>query len=243
MIIHIFDSQQELNQTGAGIITALIQTKPNAVLGLATGGTPVGIYEELVKNYNLGRVSFSHVKSFNLDEYVGLPEDHPESYRSYMNHHLFDHVDIQKDQTHVPNGNAADVDAECEEYDARMADVGQVDLQILGIGHNGHIGFNEPDRELTAGTHQVELKAETRQANARYFPSMDDVPTHAITMGVGSIMKAKSIILIVRGADKAEIVKRALYGPITTDCPASLLQTHPNLIVLVDKEAGRALVE
>ncbi|MCR8643690.1 glucosamine-6-phosphate deaminase [Paenibacillus sp. N1-5-1-14] len=243
MIIHVFNSQQELNQAGAGIITALIQTKPDAVLGLATGGTPVGIYEELVKNYNAARVSFRHAKSFNLDEYVGLPDGHSESYRTYMNHHLFDHVDIQMEETHVPNGNADDVDEECEEYDAMMADAGQVDLQILGIGHNGHIGFNEPGRELTAGTHRVELKAETREANARYFPSIDEVPTHAITMGIASIMKAKQIILIVRGADKAEIVERALFGPITTDCPASLLQAHPNLVVLLDNEAGSGLIE
>jgi len=241
LIIHKFESQQELNEVGAGIITALVQTKPNAVLGLATGGTPVGIYEAIVSSYRKGRVSFKSVTTFNLDEYVGIAEDHPESYHAYMKHHLFDHIDVDMSRTNIPNGNAPDPIAESARYDRLLEDMGQVDLQILGLGHNGHIGFNEPDTFLHSGTHQVELKAETREANARFFDSIDEVPTHALTMGVGSILKAKSILLVVRGADKADILERALKGPITTDCPASLLQTHANLIVLVDNEAGRNL--
>ncbi|MGG1556202.1 MULTISPECIES: glucosamine-6-phosphate deaminase [Paenibacillus] len=239
MNIHVFQNQQELNEAGAGIITSLVQMQPKAVLGLATGGTPVGIYEELVKTFNKGRVSFKQVTSFNLDEYVGLPIDHAESYHAYMNHHLFSHIDLPASSAHIPNGNAGDLEAECQRYNDLLEEAGQIDLQILGLGHNGHIGFNEPDDALTSGTHIVELKAETREANARFFDSIDEVPTHALTMGVGTILKAKTILLIVRGADKAEIVHRALTGPITTEVPATLLQTHPHLVVLLDAEAGR----
>ncbi|MNH96119.1 Glucosamine-6-phosphate deaminase 1 [compost metagenome] len=242
MNIHTFANQQELNEAGAGIIIGLIQTKPDAVLGLATGGTPVGIYEELVKSYNKGRVSFKSVTSFNLDEYVGLPEDHQESYHTYMKHHLFAHIDLPAEQIHIPDGNAADAEEECNRYNREIEKAKQIDLQILGLGHNGHIGFNEPDQSLVSGTHLVELQPETREANARFFDSIDDVPTQALTMGVGTILKAKTILLIVRGADKAEIVHRALTGPITTELPASLLQTHPNLVVLLDAEAGRLFV-
>ncbi|MBB6635163.1 glucosamine-6-phosphate deaminase [Cohnella thailandensis] len=241
MNVLIFDSNEKLNEAGANIITSLIQTNPRAVLGLATGGTPVGVYEQVVKDYDRGLVSFKSVKTFNLDEYVGLPEDHPESYHSYMNHHLFRHIDLPAKNVHIPNGNAEDLEAECRSYDERIADAGQIDLQLLGLGHNGHIGFNEPAHALIRGTHIVDLAEETLKANARFFDSIDDVPKQALTMGVGTILKAKMILLIVRGADKAEIVHRALTGPITTDVPASLLQTHPHLVVLLDQEAGRLM--
>lgn len=239
MIIHKLHSEQELNESGAGMITGLVLTKPDAVLGLATGGTPVGIYEELVKFCKKGRVSFKRVTTFNLDEYVGLPEDHPESYHTYMKRHLFDHIDIPQEQAHIPNGNASDPEEECRLYNKLLEAAKQIDLQILGLGHNGHIGFNEPDHSLISGTHLVHLKKETREANARFFDSIEDVPSQALTMGVGTILKAKTILLVVRGADKAEIVHRALTGPITTELPASLLQTHPNLVVLLDEAAGR----
>lgn len=239
MNIHTFRSNQELSEAGAGIISGLIQTNPRSVLGLATGSTPIGIYEELVKSFNRGLISFKHVTTFNLDEYAGLPADHPESYHSYMNQHLFSHIDLPAGQRHIPNGMATDLEAECVRYNALLEDAKQIDLQILGLGHNGHIGFNEPDDELNSGTHIVELKESTRQANARFFDSLDQVPTHALTMGVGTILKAKTILLVVRGADKAEIVHEALTGPIKTEIPASLLQTHPNLVVLLDAEAGR----
>ncbi|RUS45233.1 glucosamine-6-phosphate deaminase [Cohnella sp. AR92] len=241
MNVLIFDSNEKLNEAGANIMTSLIQTNPRAVLGLATGGTPVGVYEQVVKDYDRGLVSFKGVTTFNLDEYVGLPEDHPESYHSYMNHHLFRHVNVPAGQIHIPNGNAADLEAECRGYDEKIADAGQIDLQLLGLGHNGHIGFNEPAHALIRGTHIVDLAEETLKANARFFDSVDDVPKQALTMGVGTILKAKMIVLIVRGADKAEIVHRALTGPITTDVPASLLQTHPHLVVLLDQEAGRLM--
>jgi glucosamine-6-phosphate deaminase len=239
MNLHKFQNEQELNEAGAGIITSLVQMQPSAVLGLATGGTPVGIYEELVKAYKKGRVSFKAATTFNLDEYVGLPEDHPESYHAYMHHHLFNHIDVPPEQINIPNGNAANLEEECLRYNQELAKAKQIDLQILGLGHNGHIGFNEPDPSLVSGTHLVQLKQETREANARYFNSIDEVPTHALTMGVGTILKAKTILLIVRGADKAEIVHRALTGPIQTELPATLLQTHPHLVVLLDAEAGR----
>jgi len=241
MNVLIFDSADKLNETGAGIITGLVQTNPRAVLGLATGGTPVGVYEQVVSGFRRGLVSFRQATTFNLDEYVGLPADHPESYHSYMNHHLFRHIDLPAAQAHIPNGNAEDLEAECRRYDEMIADAGQIDLQLLGLGHNGHIGFNEPAHALIRGTHIVDLAEETRRANARFFSGIGEVPRQALTMGVGTILKAKTILLIVRGADKAEIVHRALTGPITTDCPASLLQTHPHLVVLLDDEAGRLM--
>lgn len=241
MNILTFETNEELNKVGANIIASLVQTNPYAVLGLATGSTPIGIYQELIRTYQNGHVSFKHVTSFNLDEYVGLPDGHPESYRTFMNNQLFNHIDIPMEQTHVPNGNAADLAAEGARYDEMMATKKQIDLQILGLGHNGHIGFNEPDHALNSGTHLVQLKESTREANARFFNSIDEVPTQAITMGVGTILKAKMIMLVVRGRDKAAIVKRALQGPITTDCPASLLQTHSNVVVLLDKEAAGEL--
>ena len=241
MNILTFDSHEKLHQAAAGIIAGLVQTNPKAVLGLATGGTPVGIYEELVKLHRSGLVSFKSATSFNLDEYVGIPADHPESYHAYMNKHLFSLTDFSPERTHIPNGNAKDPEQECVRYDTLLESVGQIDLQLLGLGHNGHIGFNEPDRSLKNGTHIVELRAETREANARFFNSIDEVPTHALTMGIGSILKAKMILLVVKGADKAGIVRTALQGPITTECPASLLQTHPNVVVLLDQEAGRLL--
>ncbi|MGN7360045.1 glucosamine-6-phosphate deaminase [Paenibacillus sp. SAF-054] len=242
MNIYTFKQEADFVNTGASLIASLLHTKPRSVLGLATGSSPIGIYQRLIEMNQQGLVSFAKASSYNLDEYVGLPEGHPESYRYFMNDKLFNHIDIKMENTHVPDGNAADLEAECQKYDAMLEENGPVDLQILGLGHNGHIGFNEPDEGLVGGTHLVELQEKTRTANARFFPSLDDVPTQAVTMGVGSILKAKQILLLVRGEDKAEIVKRALKGPITSQCPASLLQCHPNVVVLLDQGAGRLLV-
>jgi len=236
-----FDSEDQLNEAGAGILTSVVQTNPAAVLGLATGGTPVGIYAQLALTYRRGLVSFAKATTFNLDEYVGLPPGHPESYHAYMEQHLFRHVDLSPERTHIPNGGAPDPAEECRRYDELIRQARQLDLQLLGLGHNGHIGFNEPSHALLSGTHVVDLAAETRAANARYFAGPDEVPTQAITMGVGTILKARMILLVVKGADKAEIVHRALTGPISTDCPASLLQTHPHLVVLLDRAAGKRL--
>lgn len=241
MNIFKFQHDEDFVQTGANLIASLLQSKPKAVLGLATGSSPVGVYARLVEMHRKGLVSFSKASSYNLDEYVGLPVDHPESYRSFMNHHLFNHVDIDITRTHVPNGNAPDLEAECKAYDKMVEENGPIDLQILGIGSNGHIGFNEPDVSLTSGTHVVDLLEETREANARFFPSIDDVPRQAITMGIANIMKARQIVLLARGEEKAEAIRNAVQGPITTQCPASLLQSHPNVIVLVDEGAGKWL--
>lgn len=240
MHIHIFDTSEQLDRFAADLFIDLIESKPDAVLGLATGSTPVGIYATIVEQAKHKNVSFRGVTTYNLDEYVGLPPENDQSYAYYMNQHLFSHIDINPERTHLPNGMAADPQAECERYEA-MLEERHADIQLLGLGHNGHIGFNEPDTELSAGTHVVQLKEETREANARFFASMDEVPTAAFTMGVGSILKANTILLVVRGSDKAHIVKEALTGPITTQVPASLLQTHPRVIVLLDREAGRML--
>ena len=234
MILHKFKDQNELNRVGADLLLSIVRSKPNAVLGMATGGTPVGIYQEMVKSYQQGLVSFKEVTTFNLDEYAGLPVTHSESYRSFMQTNLFNHIDIKAENTFVPNGNADDLDAEGRRYDELIYQKGPVDMQILGIGHNGHIGFNEPDVELSRFTHKVTLKPETREANKRFFNSLEDVPTEALTMGMGSILHAKAILLVVKGAEKAEILDRTLNGPITTQLPASFLQTHPRVIVLTD---------
>lgn len=241
MNIFKFQSDEDFVQTGASLIVSLLQSNPKAVLGLATGSSPVGVYAKLVEMHRKNLVSFSKATSFNLDEYVGLPVDHPQSYRSFMNEHLFNHIDIDPAQTHIPNGNAVDLEAECLVYDKMLEDNGPVDLQILGIGSNGHIGFNEPDANLSSKTHVVDLLEGTREANARFFDKLDDVPRQAITMGIGSILKARQILLLVRGAGKAEAIRNAVEGPITTQCPASLLQSHPNVIVLVDEGAGKWL--
>jgi glucosamine-6-phosphate deaminase len=237
--ITICRTTEELHQTGASYIADLVRSHPRSVLGLATGGTPIGIYEELVRKHKQEQLSFRGVTTFNLDEYVGLAADHPQSYRAYMAQQLFRHIDVPQDRIHIPNGLAAEPESECRRYDQLIEDAGRIDLQLLGLGHNGHIGFNEPGTALIGKTHVVELAADTRKANARFFSSEEEVPTHALTMGVGAILQAKTIVLVVKGADKAEIVQRALFGPITTDCPASLLQTHAGLVVLLDTEAGR----
>lgn len=234
----VFKTEAALNEVAAGIIAGLLQTKPNAVLGLATGSTPVGIYKELVNLYAAGKISFREASAFNLDEYVGLPKGHPESYYTYMQNHLYNHIDMPPQNRHIPDGNAPDPEAECRRYDELLRRAGRIDLQILGIGHNGHIGFNEPAPELISGTHVVRLSDKTRQANARFFSSPDEVPATAITMGVGAILKARQILLVAKGADKAEIVRKALHGPITTEVPASLLQTHPRLTVLLTEDAA-----
>ncbi|GGP27482.1 glucosamine-6-phosphate deaminase [Silvimonas amylolytica] len=241
MILHKFKNQAELDRVAADLMMSVVRGRPNAVLGMATGGSPVGLYQEMVKSYKQGLISFKEVRTFNLDEYVGLAVTHPESYRSFMQRNLFDHIDIDIKNTHVPNGNAADIEAECRRYDEALYQQGPVDMQLLGIGHNGHIGFNEPDTTLSRFTHKVTLKEDTREANKRFFNSLDEVPTHAVTMGMGSILHAKSILLVVKGQEKAEILDRTLNGPITTQVPATLLQTHPRVIVLTDCDVNYKL--
>ncbi len=222
----------DLSRKAANIISAQVILHPQSVLGLATGSTPIGTYAQLVEWYGKGDIDFSQVTTINLDEYCGLDGTNDQSYRYFMNHHLFSKVNVNLEKTHVPNGLAADPQAECARYDALIESVGGIDLQVLGLGHNGHIGFNEPSGAFEKTTHCVALGETTIKANARFFESMDEVPKQAITMGIKSIMLAKSILLVVNGEDKADILQQALYGPVTPQIPASILQLHPNLTII-----------
>lgn len=232
----IVETYEELCRIGAEMIAAQITEKPDSVLGLATGSSPVGIYRKLIERYCAGKLDFSKITSINLDEYVGLGGDHPQSYRYFMQKNLFDHVNIDLSKTFVPNGLAADTRAECAAYDDRIRDLGGIDLQLLGIGLDGHIGFNEPADRFTEETHVVSLHPSTIAANARFFESEDEVPHSAITMGVGSIMQARKILLIANGPAKKGIVEKAVSGPITPQVPASILQCHPDVTVLYAKQ-------
>lgn len=225
-------SYAELSRKAANLISAQVLSKPDSVLGLATGSTPIGTYKQLIEWYEKGDLDFSEVKSINLDEYVGLTGDHDQSYRYFMNTNLFNHVNIDKSKTNVPSGVAEDLEAECVRYDALIESMGGIDLQLLGIGHNGHIGFNEPADSFVVPTHVVELGETTINANARFFSSADEVPKKAVTMGIKAIMQAKKVLLIANGKDKKAIVEKALYGPVTPEVPASILQFHPDLTVV-----------
>lgn len=225
-------SYAELSRRAANIIAAQIILKPDSVLGLATGSSPVGTYKQLIEMYNNGDIDFSSVTSINLDEYVGLDGSNDQSYRYFMNSNLFDHVNIDKANTFVPNGCASDIEAECTAYDNRIAEYGGIDLQLLGIGLDGHIGFNEPDTCFTKATHIVTLDESTIKANARFFESEAAVPKKAVTMGIGGIMSSKKILLVANGANKREILEKALFEPITPEIPASVLQLHPDATVI-----------
>lgn len=227
----------DLSRKAANVVSATVILHPNSVLGLATGSTPVGMYKQLIEWYQKGDLDFKAVKSINLDEYVGLDAQSDQSYRYFMNENLFNHINIDRSNTSVPNGMAADIERECKRYDKHIHDLGGVDLQVLGIGNNGHIGFNEPDEAFEQETHLVNLAQKTIDANSRFFDSIDDVPKQAITMGIKSIMQAKSIVLLASGEGKADIMEKALFGPITPKVPASILQLHPHLIVVADKDA------
>lgn len=223
---------EELSQKAADIIASQIIIKPNCVLGLATGSSPVGLYKKLIEKCDNGIIDFSTVTSVNLDEYVGLKGDNDQSYRYFMNDNLFNHVNIDKAKTFVPDGCAEDYSKECELYDNRIKELGGIDLQLLGIGLDGHIGFNEPCDEFVGPTHVVELDESTIKANARFFEKEEDVPRSAVTMGMMSIMQAKKVLLIANGAAKWDIVEKAFFGPITPMVPASILQLHPDLTVI-----------
>ncbi len=223
---------EEMSLEAAKILAAQIVLKPDAVLGLATGSSPIGLYDKLVEWNENGDLDFSAIRSVNLDEYCGLDGTNDQSYRYFMDTHLFNRVNIDKANTNVPNGKAADYAAEGARYDALIASLGGIDMQLLGIGPDGHIGFNEPDEFFTKETHVVDLDPSTIEANARFFASADDVPRQAVTMGMGGIMGAKKVLLIANGASKKEILEKALFGPITPEVPASLLQLHPDLTVV-----------
>lgn len=222
----------DLSSKAADVLAAQMIMKPYCVLGLATGSTPVGTYKELIRRNSEGTIDFSKVTTVNLDEYVGLDGTNDQSYRYFMNHNLFDYVNIRRECTHVPDGMALDLAAEGKRYDEFIESIGGIDIQLLGIGHDGHIGFNEPDSRFVRETHEVSLNEITIKANARFFDNENDVPKKAITMGMGSIMAAKKILLIANGIDKKDIVERAFHGPVTPSVPASLLQLHPDVTVI-----------
>lgn len=221
----------------AALIAAQVVSRPESVLGLATGSTPIGAYRQLVRWYREGGLSFALVRTVNLDEYRGLAPNHPQSYRYFMQTNLFDHVDILPVNTHVPGGLAADPEAECARYDALIVALGDMDLQLLGLGHNGHIGFNEPGPSFVLPTHPVELTESTINANSRLFASKDEVPRQALTMGIRGIMRARRVLVAVSGADKAEAVAKSFAGPVTPEVPASILQLHPDVVLVGDRAA------
>lgn len=227
-------SNLELSEMAANIVMKVLRENPQPVLGLATGSTPEKMYQLLVEKYKRNEVSFQHAVSFNLDEYIGLSADDKNSYHYYMNEHLFQSIDIKRENIFLPNGMATDFEMECAEYEQQIDRFGKIDLQILGVGPNGHIGFNEPGTSFTERTHVVALEESTREANARFFPSLADVPTKAITMGIGTIMEAKQIVLLVQGDHKAEILQEIVHGGVTENVPASILQRHPNAILITD---------
>lgn len=226
------NNYDELSSKAAAMICAQVVLKPNSVLGLATGSSPLGTYAKMIEKYENGEVDFSKVSSINLDEYVGLDGSNDQSYRYFMNTNLFSKINIDLAKTNVPNGCAADIKKECEAYDTLIAQSGGIDLQLLGIGLDGHIGFNEPDKYFEKATHEVELDPSTIEANARFFESEADVPRKAVTMGMGGIMSAKKVLLIANGANKKDIIEKAFFGPITPEVPASILQLHPDLTVI-----------
>ena len=241
MRLIVTKNYDDMSKKAANIIAAKVILKPNCVLGLATGSTPIGTYKELIKKYNDGDLSFSAVSTVNLDEYRGLTHDNDQSYYYFMNDNLFNHVDIDKARTHVPDGTEPDSEKACADYEEIVKSYGGVDLQLLGLGHNGHIGFNEPADEFPKETHCVDLQESTIEANKRFFASIDDVPRQAYTMGIGTIMAAKSILLVASGKDKAEIIKKAFFGPVVPQVPASILQLHPDVTIVIDEDAASLL--
>ena len=235
MKIYQTKNYDDLSRVAANLIGAQIIQKPDSVLGLATGSSPIGTYRRLVEGYNNGDLDFSQIRTVILDEYRGLPRENDQSYYYFMHENLFNHVNIK--ESHLPDGTNPDSDAECKRYEAVINSMGGIDLQLLGLGHNGHIGFNEPADNFPKYTHCVDLQESTIEANKRFFESIDDVPRQAYTMGIGTIMNAKRIVIIVSGEDKAEIVNKAFFGPVTPQVPASILQFHPDVCLVADAAA------
>ncbi len=237
MVIYKVKDYEEMSRKAAAIIAAQVINKPDCVIGLATGSSPVGTYQNLIAGCEKGDLDFSKVKTINLDEYKGLAPDNDQSYRYFMNTNLFDHINIDKANTHVPNGLEADSDKACSAYNELIAQSGGIDLQLLGLGPNGHIGFNEPDSVFIPGTHCVDLTESTIEANKRFFESADDVPRQAYTMGIENIMSAKKILVVVSGTNKAESLAKAINGPIDPQVPASILQLHSDVTIVADEAA------
>ena len=241
MVIYKVKNYEEMSRKAANIIGAQVITKPDCVLGLATGSSPVGTYQNLIAACANGDLDFSNVKTINLDEYKGLAPDNDQSYRYFMNTNLFDHINIDKNNTNVPDGLEADSEVACAKYNEIIANCGGIDLQLLGLGPNGHIGFNEPDSVFIAGTHCVDLTESTIEANKRFFESADDVPRQAYTMGIQNIMSAKKILVVVSGANKAESLAKAINAPIDPQVPASILQLHNDVTFVIDEAAASML--
>ena len=241
MRVIVVKSKEDMGQAAGQVIAAQMRAKPHVVLGLATGSTPVPLYQELIRLHKEEGLDFSTASSLNLDEYVGLEPTHEQSYRTFMDEQLFNHVNINKAATHVPDGMAEDVEAHCQAYEDLIDSVGGIDCQVLGIGGNGHIGFNEPGSALASRTRVVDLTPETIRDNSRFFASIDDVPTRAITMGIGTVLEARGILLLASGASKAAAVTAALEGPVCIKCPASALQLHSNVTYVVTEDAATGL--
>ena len=241
MRVIVCENYEELSNQAAKIVSSQLVVKPNSILGLATGSTPIGLYQNLIDMNKKGEIDFSEVKTFNLDEYYPIKKSNDQSYDYFMNEQLFSHVNIDKNNTNIPNGEAADPVEECERYEKLLDAIGGVDLQILGIGQNGHIAFNEPDENLIAVTHLTGLTQSTIEANSRFFASADEVPKQALTMGMGSILKAKKIVILANGANKSKAVAELLNDNITTSNPATMLKVHPDVTLICDKEAFSAV--
>ena len=239
-IIHVKD-YDALSKKAAEIIAAQVILKPDCVLGLATGSSPIGTYQRLIAKHENDGLDFSQVKTVNLDEYVGLDASNDQSYAYFMQHTFFKHINIVQANTHIPMGSNQDAVEECSRYDALIQTLGGIDLQLLGLGPNGHIGFNEPNSHFSLGTHCVQLSEATIQANQRFFERKEDVPRYAYTMGIREIMQARKVLLIVSGNSKADIARHAFYGPVTSEVPASILQLHPDFTLIGDKAALQGL--
>lgn len=237
MQIYRAKDYEDMSKKAANIIASQVILKPDCVLGLATGSTPIGAYKNLVEKYEQGDLDFSQVTTVNLDEYKGLPRENDQSYYYFMHDNLFNHVNVKPENTHLPDGTKEDSDEECARYEELIRTLGGQDLQLLGLGHNGHIGFNEPDAIFEKATHCVDLQESTIEANKRFFASADDVPKQAYTMGIGTIMQAKKILVVVSGEDKADTVAKAFFGPVTPEVPASILQFHKDVILVADEAA------
>ena len=237
MKLIVVKDYEEMSLEASLIIKDLLVKKPDATLGLATGSSPIGLYQNLIKYYEKGEISFKNVKTYNLDEYCELPRSHPESYYSFMHRNLFSHVDILEENVHIPCSEGSDLQALCKEYNDLLHKA-TIDLQLLGIGANGHIGFNEPNTPFDQETWVVKLTDKTRKDNQRFFNSLDEVPTHAMTMGIANIMQAKCLLLVASGKNKAEAIRRLASGEVNPECPATILNRHPNAIVIVDEDAA-----
>lgn len=243
MRIIVCENYQSLSKKAAQIVASQMILEPKSVLGLATGSTPIGMYKNLIEMYEEGLIDFSKITTFNLDEYYKLPINNEQSYHYFMDKNLFNHININRKNIHLPNGMADDIEAECILYDKMIDDNGGIDIQVLGIGNNAHIGFNEPTINFNKGTHVVTLDESTRQANARFFNSIDEVPTKAITMGTGAIFKSKKILLLASGKNKAKAVYNTIHGKVTPEVPSSILQFHKDVIIILDKKAASLLDE